>query len=367
MAVTAETIAVALVGLCGGPLLERACRRLPFERSMWWPPRRHDPRTFRPEPWWGSLPVLGPLAMLALAGTDKGLRLREILLSVLAAAAGVGCWTLFVQQQAIGTPRGYEILSSYDRPRFFAMFAYYWTMTLFLLAATFIDLEHYLIPDSVTVPGMVVGVLLGTFWYIEIHPLPPYPVTWDTNPGLLLDGERWSRWFGKVPPWLEAFRLWFAPVYASHWNRIVGFATCLTGFVVGGGLVWTVRVVCGAVLGKEALGFGDVTLMAMAGIYLGWQMVVIAFFLAPASAIAVALATLVLRRRVYVAYGPHLALACVACVFLWDPLWDRFGIFFDQGAGFLLVQAVVLVVLLVVSCGIVVFFKRLFLNVRRAR
>ncbi len=49
----------------------------------------------------------------------------------------------------------------------------------------------------------------------------------------------------------------------------------------GGGLVWSFRIVASVVMGREALGFGDVTLMAMVGAFTGWQAVWISFFLAP--------------------------------------------------------------------------------------
>ena len=50
---------------------------------------------------------------------------------------------------------------------------------------------------------------------------------------------------------------------------------------LGGGLVWGFRIVACWAMGQEALGFGDVTLMAMIGAFFGWQIVWIAFFLAP--------------------------------------------------------------------------------------
>ena len=45
----------------------------------------------------------------------------------------------------------------------------------------------------------------------------------------------------------------------------------------------------------EAMGFGDVTLLAMIGAFLGWQAAVIVFFLAPLAAVVVALGRLLLR------------------------------------------------------------------------
>ncbi len=45
----------------------------------------------------------------------------------------------------------------------------------------------------------------------------------------------------------------------------------MTGLIAGGGLTWILRLVSSVLLGQEALGFGDVTLMAMIGSFVGWQ------------------------------------------------------------------------------------------------
>ena len=70
-----------------------------------------------------------------------------------------------------------------------------------------------------------------------------------------------------------------------HW---AGLASGLAGMVIGGGLVWLVRILASAVLHREAMGFGDVTLLAMIGAFLGWQAAVVVFFLAPLAAVVVA-------------------------------------------------------------------------------
>ena len=68
---------------------------------------------------------------------------------------------------------------------------------------------------------------------------------------------------------------------ACHW---AGLLTALVGMAASGGLVWMVRIIGPASLGREAMGFGDVTLMAMIGAFLGWQPCLIVFFLAPCRA-----------------------------------------------------------------------------------
>ena len=50
-----------------------------------------------------------------------------------------------------------------------------------------------------------------------------------------------------------------------------GCLTALVGMAAGGGMIWIVRVIGAAALRREAMGFGDVTLMSMIGAFVGWQ------------------------------------------------------------------------------------------------
>ncbi|MBX3379139.1 MAG: prepilin peptidase [Phycisphaeraceae bacterium] len=91
----------------------------------------------------------------------------------------------------------------------------------------------------------------------------------------------------------------------------------LLGYLVGGGVAWFIRVFGSLGFGKEAMGLGDVHLMAAVGACLGWIDAVIAFFLAAFVGVAWALMGAVfggLRRQL--PYGPHLAVASVLVVLL---------------------------------------------------
>ena len=119
--------------------------------------------------------------------------------------------------------------------------AYHAVFLALLVAATFIDYDLMIIPDQITVTGMVVGVGMGTLWP-QVRPAP------------------------------------------ASWPRIThfqGFWVGVLGLVVGVGLTQFVRKSAGFVLRREAMGFGDVTLMGMIGAFLGWQAAVLTFFLAP--------------------------------------------------------------------------------------
>jgi len=78
-----------------------------------------------------------------------------------------------------------------------------------------------------------------------------------------------------------------------------------------------------AVLRREAMGFGDVTLMAMIGSFLGWQPCLIVFFFAPFAALLVGAFSLIVHRESEIPYGPFLCVIAVAVVVCWATVWER--------------------------------------------
>ena len=92
-----------------------------------------------------------------------------------------------------------------------------------------------------------------------------------------------------------------------------GMLTALIGLAASGGLVWAVRLIGTAALRREAMGFGDVTLMMMIGTFLGWQACIILFFLSPFAALVDrSRCNSCLRRDDVIPYGPFLCLAAAA-------------------------------------------------------
>ena len=95
------------------------------------------------------------------------------------------------------------------------------------------------------------------------------------------------------------------------WLDVLGGV--LLGYLVGGGVVWAVRLFGSLGFGKEAMGLGDVHLMAAVGACLGWADAVLAFFGAAFVGILLTFYGLSLSRGVGRAmpYGPSLAIATV--------------------------------------------------------
>ncbi|MCC5822602.1 MAG: prepilin peptidase [Planctomycetes bacterium] len=110
-----------------------------------------------------------------------------------------------------------------------------------------------------------------------------------------------------------------APVQAPLWLVVLA-AVCM-GYLIGGGIVWGVRIFGTIAFGKEAMGLGDVHLMAAVGACLGWIDPVIAFFLAAFVGVAWAVLSKLVGGKLNRAmpYGPFLAVATLL-VILGKPL-----------------------------------------------
>ncbi len=172
-------------------------------------------------------------------------------------------------------------------------------LIVLLVAATATDLKAYYITDSVTLPGMLLGVVGATV------------------AGDLQIVHVWVDWNQEIPQLAGPYR----PEWLSVHPHLHGFAWSMAGLLVGGGLTWTVRAVSGWLLGQEALGFGDVTLMAMIGSFLGWQPTVVVFLLAPLCALSVGLTVSIMGHKSYIPYGPYLSLSALIVLFTWRWVW----------------------------------------------
>jgi leader peptidase (prepilin peptidase)/N-methyltransferase len=133
-----------------------------------------------------------------------------------------------------------------------------------------------------------------------------------------------------APPILGALvAFWIGP--GGEWPaplRVPGGV--LLGYLAGAGIVWIVRILGTLGFGREAMGLGDMHLLAAVGAVAGWEVPVIAFFGAPFLGLAWAListgAQKLLNRQVKVIpYGPHLAAAALVVVAFREPLVTYFG------------------------------------------
>ena len=183
------------------------------------------------------------------------------------------------------------------------------TLLSLLIIAAACDLNGRVIPLSVTLFGAGVGLISATLfpwpWPNDVNTAGIVP-----NPGvdwcLVMPGRGLYPWpvWGPLPDWLPP---------GSH---RLGFATGLAGILVGTWMLRGVRTLFTRGLGQEALGLGDADLMMMAGAFLGWQPIVVAFFVGVLVALGFAIAqsrsstktTAAVRPRIGRGHSDHLAL-----------------------------------------------------------
>jgi prepilin signal peptidase PulO-like enzyme (type II secretory pathway) len=254
-----------------------------------------------------------------------------------------------------------------------------------MLMASLIDVDEKTIPDAITVPGTLAGLALACAYPWSLLPADHWlvggaaaaefltlasPDVWPAAlgglpriAGLATALGCWTLWCGGLLPrrwntrrgWRTAVRvfvhrlraetityrilaMWLlgsgAVVLAAsrlreaHW---AGLVTALVGLAAGGGLVWGVRVVGTAALRREAMGFGDVTLLSMIGAFLGWQAALVVFFLAPFAALLVGVLQWIAHGEREIPYGPFLCLAALAVILAWPDIWPPVSLYFAMG------------------------------------
>lgn len=179
-----------------------------------------------------------------------------------------------------------------------------------------------------TPSGLGVGIGIWSTWCFAL-------ADWRWSPALarrrglarairhFLDGLfHYGFWKVLAAIWLLGclgiFGVW--TINGSSW---LGLFSGLVGLAVGGGVVWAIRIVATWALNMEAMGFGDVTLMAMIGAFVGWQAALLAFFLSPFAAIVIVLIRYMITRDAYTPFGPYLCAATVWTILWWDRLFSR--------------------------------------------
>src|SRR5262249_49463047 len=114
-------------------------------------------------------------------------------------------------------------------------------------------------------------------------------------------------------------------------NWQTGLVTGVAGALVGWGMLWMGRVLFGLGLGIEALGLGDADLMMMAGAFLGWQPLIVAFFVGVFIGLIFGIGQILLGGDNMMPFGPSLALGVVVTFLCWQwigPRCQRY--FFDE-------------------------------------
>ncbi len=146
-------------------------------------------------------------------------------------------------------------------------FLIFFIFTAVLIVITFIDLDHQIIPDILTLPGIPIFCLAAIF---------------------LL----------KIP-WLEA----------------------LLGLLIGGGIFFTIAFVYELITKREGMGGGDIKLLAMIGGFLGWKSLIFVLLFSSFSGAIIGITAMLIKKqdmKYAVPFGPFLAAAAVAYLFWGD-------------------------------------------------
>jgi leader peptidase (prepilin peptidase)/N-methyltransferase len=99
----------------------------------------------------------------------------------------------------------------------------------------------------------------------------------------------------------------------------------VVGVVLGGGFLWLLGEAWSLLRGMEAMGFGDVKMLAMIGAFLGWKLVVVTFVLSSIIGGLFAAALLISRRTTLTSalpFGTFLAIAAFVASLWGEPLMD---------------------------------------------
>jgi leader peptidase (prepilin peptidase)/N-methyltransferase len=375
---------LVLVFVCGavvGSFLNVCICRVPLEKSVFWPGSRcghcYQPIRFFPD----NLPLLSYWLLRGRCRTCKApFSPRYFLVELLTALSFASLFYLEVMvnvnslvyvdwnpprvgQSGLAVPQQAAQLEQFRAralqgqafriergeipARAWATFIFHALLLSFLLVATFCDLDRREIPPAVTMPGIVIGLIGSVFfpW--------PWPGSVDANPIVQFNGPWWMvnpaigpkaglyPWpvWGPLPAWLPA----------GSWQ--LGLATGLVGMLAGTFLMRTVGFLFQKGLGVEALGLGDADLMMMAGAFLGWQAVIVAFFVAVLPGLVFALVQLIVFRDNSLPYGPSLAMGVILSMLAWSWIGPRFQIVFFNPLFLAILGAGACVVIIVCSYG----------------
>jgi leader peptidase (prepilin peptidase)/N-methyltransferase len=336
----------AVLGAIVGSFLNAVIHRLPLGISLGEPKRSFCPGCNRTIPWAENLPVV---SWIFLRGKCSAcgwvIPFRYPLVEVLVALLFAGIWVWF------GPPLAFC----------------YWVFAALLVAATFIDFEHFIIPDSITWGGTVAGILLSA-----AVPNLMGVDSWLAAAGGSLAGaavgflvvfaivEGGKLAFGRIRhvfPEGEAF-LWRRDGEAAElkigddtlaWEEIFSRKGDVLRIKAQGVVIVDGREVSASelrfhhdrlalgvdelalqniseisgrmtevVIPREAMGFGDVKFMACIGAFLGWQSILFVIFAGSVVGALAGIAGMFLARDrsgARLPFGPFLALGALLWLF----------------------------------------------------
>lgn len=232
-----------LFGAVVGSFLNVCIYRLPAGKSIVFPPSA-CPACATPIRWYDNIPIVG---WLVLGGKCRACRAP-----------------ISRQYPLVELLNGLLTLALFAKLGPTATFAVLWVFCCALVVITFIDLEHQIIPDVISLPGIVLGFISSFF-------LP------------------WHSW-----------------------------SNSLIGIVAGGGFLLLIAYGYELLTKKEGMGGGDIKLLAMMGAFLGWRAVPFIIFAASLLGSVVGVTLMLVQKKdgkLAIPFGPFLAFGAVLFIF----------------------------------------------------
>jgi leader peptidase (prepilin peptidase)/N-methyltransferase len=335
------SVALFVFGAMVGSFLNVCIHRLPLGESVVSPPS-HCPHCRYAIPWYLNIPLI---TWLYLRGKCRNcgapISIRYFLVELLTGAVFLACWLRFGSVSP-------------------ALALVYCLFLAGLIAATFIDFEHFIIPDEITIGGMVAGFICS-FFILPLHQVGSVPASlkqsllgMGAGAGLIYLVLRLGKLvFGKhkveLPP---ETRIVFTETAVLLHDRAIPYEElfyrqsdsillrartvelvdrCYKNVVVRlspallqiddervnpESVPHLEAVSSEIVLPREAMGFGDVKFMGGIGAFLGWKAVVFSLMVSSAIGSVVGLALIAVgRRQSRLPYGPYIAMAAAIWIF----------------------------------------------------
>lgn len=288
-------------GAVVGSFLNAVIHRLPREDeglSLLEPKRSFCPKCSAQIAWYDNLPLASYLLLGGRCRACKAkIPLRYFGVELLTAL--LFTWTAV---DLVSTPA----LAGAD-PHF-ALLGVHLALVASMVAVTFIDFEHHIIPDRIDKPGMVLALVLS-----------PFVTTLHVPNGDLEVLARFVRFLGLSVP--AGFGI------EARW--LVSLISSALGMVTGAGVIYAIGVLGTKLFKKDAMGFGDVKYMGMLGGFLGWQGVLMTLFLACMTGAFIGIAIKLVTKDEHIPFGPFLSLGALLmlrlgaevywALFVWYP------------------------------------------------
>jgi leader peptidase (prepilin peptidase)/N-methyltransferase len=311
-----------LLGAAVGSFLNVCAYRLPYEKSVFWPGSRCG-NCYQPIRLRDNIPLVSYWLLRGRCRTcGTPFSVRYFLVELITGLLFAGLFYLEIGRNVLDLPylrvEQHWIHSGVVPIKAWVVFGYHAVLLSFLILVSLCDLMDMEIPLSITLTGTTVGLLGSTLFPWPWPGDHVGPLSMVAGAPLLPSGlYPWPVWY-PLPSWLPP----------GSWQ--LGLATGLAGVLAGNLALRGVRFLYWQGRGKEGMGFGDADLMMMAGAFVGWQPVVIGFFMAVFPGLLFGLATLIRSGDQPLPFGPSLALGVLATLLTWPTVGNHFRLlFFD--------------------------------------